>query len=128
MIRQEWPETISAQEVFDHVIEHLREWDGQACDINGRCMYRRKGPGNPACAAGCLLTDDEAELTRNNSWGVVHNDERDPKRLRPHADMILDLQRLHDRSTVGYPFDVENISEIAGRYGLAYKKPEGALW
>lgn len=128
MIRQAWPETISAQEVFDHVLEHLREWDGEACAINGRCVYRREGAGNPACAAGCLLTDEETKALRNFSWTAVNEYGLDPERLRPHAALIAGLQRLHDGITAGVVIEVERISYVAGLYDLAYKKPEGALW
>lgn len=129
MIRQSWPETITAQEVFDHVLEHLREQKGVPCTLLGACRYRNGRPGE-ACAAGCLLTDEEASaIVEGCPWNAQFRDA--PARLRPHAELIFYLQRLHDdQNGLQYKtsITVEAVSRIAGEFGLAYKKPEGEPW
>jgi hypothetical protein len=128
VIRQSWPETITAQEVFDHVIEHLREQKGERCIGDGSCRYRNGKPG-AACAAGCLLTDEEAKkLTEGVAWTNQFSDDK-PARLEPHNALIADLQVLHDGPVLSFKhIDIERVSEIASRYGLAYKKPENEPW
>lgn len=126
-IRQEWPEVMSAQEVFDAAIAHIKAQQGQRAwtSTNG-CVYR--GPGGIACAVGALLTNaearrvsvvgaDSASAKRLANAGLL------PARLLPHVELLLALQALHD----SYRSDQAAV-DIAQRFGLAYEPDPRAIW
>ncbi len=129
-IRQSWPDTITAQEVFDHAIQHLREQRGERAFEGGTCRYRNRTAKNEAavaCAAGCLVTDEEAELLQEDI--VWDTQEQIPARLAPHEKLIQALQNLHDGSSDGgEPVDEVAVRDIANSFGLTYVIPEGEPW
>lgn len=91
---------LSAQEVFDYVVNHLKA-QGTAAGIKHatgfRCAYR--DDNNRACAAGCLLDDCFAEAiskteynTKLGWYGLV----RSFKLSAEHIGLIARLQTMHD--------------------------------
>lgn len=92
---------VSAQEVFDHVVEHLRK-QGQKSTRQPllgsyTCCYR--APNSEAkCAAGCLIADGEYNpLFEGKYWPELVD-----RKLVPtvHKDLIESLQNVHDLDTV----------------------------
>lgn len=82
------------QEIFNHVIKHLKEQGCQSVDRDGdECAYR--GASGRMCAVGCLLADDEYEpnMESHGVYDIVL-----PLRLENHSLLLQELQRLHDRS------------------------------
>ena len=50
----------TAQDVFDHVTQHLLKQGKRSVSSTGACQYRtEQAEGVLKCAAGCLITDDE---------------------------------------------------------------------
>ena len=125
-IRNDWVETVSAQEIFDHVVAHLRG-QSQFCRAGGTagCAYRL---GDNACAVGALLTDEEARTIVDGGYNTgvsVQGLEMRrllPDRLVPHKWLLQDLQLVHDK----YPerpltFGAEAmLRQIAGGHGLTF--------
>lgn len=87
----------TAQEVFDQVARHLLTQRKRSLrdGISGACMY--KAAGGLACAAGCLIADDEYDYSFESwSWEyLVANREDFPAR---HSSLITSLQVIHDSS------------------------------
>ena len=82
------------QEVFDQVVQHLREQGVQSKNENG-CAYR--GNGGLMCAAGCLIADDEYTSYMDNAedttWTQLVSDNIVPDK---HETLIRRLQEIHD--------------------------------
>jgi hypothetical protein len=60
-------ETATAQEVFDQIATHLLTQKARSIEARSNlekdvCAYR--GNGGLKCAAGCLISDEEAELLK----------------------------------------------------------------
>lgn len=151
-IRQSWPETLSAQEIFDHVLTHLRAQEGErSAELVSaekrslddslaptKCVYR--DPNGRACAAGALLTDAEAARISPElqmyTWGWLVAKGLVPSRLDPFKGLIHDLQDLHDRDSetvdpkysCGIKITRDRIERIAHRYNLSYVRPAGQEW
>ena len=103
------------EEIFEHVAEHLKNQDARSMQVKPdgsgvQCAYR--GAGDRMCAVGCLIADDEYDPGMENlsvtelsgMWpcrpGVTISSRVSlPERLNPHAQMLADLQGLHDFST-----------------------------
>ena len=107
----------TAQEVFTQVKDHLLK-QGKRSMVGGvgsQCAYR--GKGGMQCAAGCLMSDEEAEdIPEMQSWGVLIN----KKYVTAfHRRLISDLQGLHDNlNNIGeWP---ELLEQVAYNYGLEY--------
>ena len=80
----------SAQDVFNQVAFHLLNQGERAFD--GDCVYH--APDGLRCAAGCLISDDEYKDEMEwNSWLDLVDAGLAPIE---HANLILDLQNLHD--------------------------------
>jgi hypothetical protein len=98
---------MTAQEIFDHVVTHLRR-QGQQClgqnpnstvIAGDNCLYR--GTNNFKCAAGCLIDDDEYKTEMEGRdiemvLGLPDCNVNLRKRLLPHIGLIAALQRIHD--------------------------------
>lgn len=91
-------ETITAQELFEHVVKAVVVQGVPSIDHDSRaCKYR--GPNGLKCAAGHAMTDAEFEefggMSRNSDafYGDI------PKRLAPHQDLLHELQTAHDSSS-----------------------------
>jgi hypothetical protein len=116
----------SAQEVFDHIVNHLRIQKERCYDSNqDKCVYRLVTPNGDVlrCAAGSLMTAEEyrpefdinPESGGGTSWpSIVKNF----KLSNIHLGLIFDLQRIHDLD------DVENwekrFDEVAQQQGVKY--------
>lgn len=93
---------MNAQEIFNKVATHLLTQNERSVDVpegstDLRCAYRSAG-GSRRCAAGCLLTDEEAKVADgldSSSWVYVR-DVVDLSRFADHHDMIGGLQVIHD--------------------------------
>jgi len=90
------PADMSAQGVFNKVAEHMMS-QGVRCQREGTgCVYRS---GKMACAAGCLLTDEEAEGLDGpfaENWCAVC-----PEDLLGTKRLVESLQNAHDRGAPG---------------------------
>lgn len=106
----------SAQEVFDHIVGHLRQ-QGERSTDGRQCLYR--GPGTLKCAAGCLISDDEYYPGMEGmSWVLITTP------TSPHRRLISALQFIHDSGI--YAIEKwENAFRItAEKFGLKYNAPE----
>lgn len=140
-IKQIWPDTVTAQEVFDHVIQHLREQNGNRAVTRNItrtgvvCVYRTPDGAN-ACAAGALLTNDEARVIDGSAapWARIPR-AHVPARLHRHDALIRVLQSLHDsdafardRSDTGQMISRKAVADIANCHKLSYDPPAGVAW
>lgn len=103
----------TAQEVFDQVARHLLTQNEKSSDDSG-CVYRTAD--GLACAAGCLMADDEVddEWNADVAWAELVERGVAPKE---HQDLIEDLQGAHDSfPTQAWP---ERLKAIADNYGLS---------
>lgn len=107
--------TATAQEVFDHVVNHLRA-QGRPCLNGSECLYRNEE--GEACAAGCLIDDnDYTSDMEQTAWEDVSHEYDFP---RVHTSLISDLQRAHDNWRFKQTSAIieQSFSEIAKRYNL----------
>lgn len=93
-ILQTLPETMTAQQVFDHVCEHLMQQGERSVD-GDYCRYR--GPNGTACAVGCLIPN---HFYRKEMEGADVKDIKLPPQLTPHEELLEDLQRVHDADPI----------------------------
>ena len=128
----------TAQEVFDHVVAHLRKQKVRSVSADGSCKYR--GPNGLMCAFGCLIPDDlyhstfegmnvryffggscskESGLSASecDAWNSF-----DSKHLAPFEPMLLSLQSLHDDKR-RFDFWEDGFVKIAERYDVKYTVP-----
>lgn len=109
----------TAQEVYDQVVDHLRQQGVRCMNEDGECQYRISRGLEMAlkCAAGCFISDEEYDQKRfeGNGWvslvnkGIVVAD---------HRSLIMRLQVVHDHKVVN-SWERE-FEEVAGDYGLVY--------
>jgi hypothetical protein len=133
-IRNDWGDTVTAQEIFDHAVTHMREQTERcvAARDDGyppKCAYRsddRKG----ACALGALLSDVEAAAIvgarKNNATARELADASLlPQRLAAHLELICRLQSVHDDYSVRPLARTaeHDLTEIAKHHGLTYTPP-----
>ena len=106
-------EQATAQEVFTQVKDHLLKQNEKSM-LKGDCAYR--GDHNLQCAAGCLMTDKEAnKFTESRPWLVLVQDGQVP---RKHKELIQDLQGIHDGER---PEEwTESLQRLAFDEGLNY--------
>lgn len=109
-------EKATEQEVFDQVVGHLRR-QGRKSRSDDMCLYR--GPEGLMCAAGCLMTDEEAELvTEDKTWmGLVEGNVVP----QAHAELVQHLQNIHDADEI-YEWETR-FAALAGQRGLTYTPP-----
>ena len=132
---------------------HAMPHRASAPGATNSCLYRTGDPSCPACIAGQLMTDDEIKVSpevqgRDFSdtlsedgpyypfkdvenfddapspdfdtlagYGLV------PARLRPHADLIVELQEIHDQSDNWIEGRVKmaaRLRRLAGEYELSF--------
>jgi len=105
------------QQVFTQVKDHLLKQGERSLlsTSDDNCAYR--GSGGKQCAAGCLMTDEEAStIPEGKDW---YNLIQLGKVKASHQDLIVRLQTIHD----DYP-DVDDwpdlLQKVASRYGLTY--------
>ena len=91
--------TATAQEVFDHVVNHLLTQNKQSLspDYGGvSCLYR--GENGLKCGAGCIIADDEYNpKLEGRSWGTLVEEKNVPVN---HRYLIAALQSVHDDNKV----------------------------
>ena len=88
------PDTMTAQEVFDHVWNAMAA-QGEPSIVASSCRYRKVIDGVVyKCAAGCLLTDAEADKIPEGV--LIDADICLPERLQPHTQLMYALQQAHD--------------------------------
>lgn len=109
------------QEVFDQVVQHLREQGVQSKNENG-CAYR--GEGGLMCAAGCLIADDEyvastMDYADDTTWTQLVIDYVVPEE---HSILIRRLQEVHDGYSDNRMWE-EGFSHTARVFGIAYTLP-----
>ncbi len=116
----------SEQEVFNYVANHLLTQGKQAKIkhpnagfANDVCAYRS---GELKCAAGCLIRDDEYQLSMENKGigSVVDEYAHLPgiARVGPILRLLTNLQSIHDRNDPAqWP---ERLQLLATRFGLDY--------
>jgi len=94
----------SEQEVFDYVIGHLVSQGKQSLQTEGwePCAYR--GENGTKCAVGALIPDEVYNdgMEGNPVDGLI---ERFPREclitgIIKHANLLIDLQKLHDDQSV----------------------------
>lgn len=101
----EYLKDITEQQVFDKVANHLlkqmKKSEIRTRGNDSQCAYRsREGL---ACAAGCLISDEEYDLSfdasENMQGGITWDWLVDQKIVAPdHKYLIEMLQLLHDRN------------------------------
>lgn len=116
-----------AQEVFDKVVNHLRQQGQKSIDDKGDCVYRGNKEANCRiqCAAGCLIEDNEylknmegRTITELLNSLLVTREMRE--RLEPHVLLIRKLQIIHDENWRGSWEEL--FKECANKFSLEYKE------
>lgn len=97
---------MNAQEIYDKVAVHLLTQNAKSMtgrkDNHGNLICAYRSPEGLSCAAGCLITDEEAEgLDDGNgkAWCAVQR-RGDFPGLKGHTTLIEELQALHDHTEV----------------------------
>lgn len=139
---------MNKQEIFDKVVNHLREQGEPAIDSYGRCQYRMKSETDKTlmCAAGCLISDEDyaamnAKLKDGygtNKTEFYHKDNIENisigqmltssdfsefmKDIREETILIGRLQSLHDNNAGNgtWSFIERDLSSVASAYKLKY--------
>lgn len=109
---------MTKQEIFDTVVAHLRKQGRRAANLEGGCMYR--APNGDKCAVGCLIKDDEYIpcMEKNGVLRLVLKGLL-PNRLKPHLELLADLQNTHDNANVDFTAETEAaFIRIARRFNL----------
>lgn len=113
---------LTKQQVFDTVVNHLRQQGSKAefYDEEGdrHCCYRKDGL---KCAVGCLIPDEFYNPALEGKT-VEHEMVQDVlKDITNELDLLWSLQSIHDWEAV----DTweEQFAEIANYNGLEYKEP-----
>lgn len=119
---------MTAQEVFDKVVNHLRQQGRKSVNSVGECRYRgNKNAECPMqCAAGCLIEDNEYnDRMEGKCFKGLLDWEFTPQslvdRLLPHDMLITQLQYVHDDELIEHWEN--NFKIIASYYNIEYKEP-----
>lgn len=143
---------MTEQEIFDKVLNHLRQQGCQARDST-RCLYR--GANGTKCAAGVLIDDEDydASFEGQQIWSVLRSDTvilnslgqlNEPamakrqnvrRKLAKALDLIAEMQQIHDRYNemrlvvveLGDEPFVDYVNRrfraLAKRFNLVYNEP-----
>ncbi|SKB50097.1 hypothetical protein SAMN06295937_100799 [Sphingopyxis flava] len=129
---------LNKQEVFDLVLNHLRQQGRPALRIHGLCAYR--APDGAKCAIGALIADEYYDpgmegfgvtdkFNKGRTSPVINALRRSGWAVETEQDFdfLHHLQTfLHDRPSAEDAFMVEverAATEIAATYGLTYVAP-----
>lgn len=111
-------EEVTAQEVFNQVARHLLTQKKRSM-IGGACAYR--GDNGTMCAAGCLMSDEEAQNINNSvesntvPWIALVDEKVVTKK---HFDLISQLQYIHD--VIKIDEWLKQLIDLAKHYNLDY--------
>lgn len=111
-----------AQQLFTTAATHMLQQGKKSTKRHTTsCLYR--GPDGLKCAVGVLITDEEykPEMEEKTVWELC-DDDLLPERLRPHAQMLRSLQRIHDDSKVEHW--AEGIQSLAAAHGFTFELHE----
>jgi len=107
---------LTAQTIFDTVVDHLFTQGRPAVAGNGFCAYR--GANGAKCAVGILIPDDLYDPKMDNmdnaddgnGYGVsmLLNTFGLLNFLRPHTKLLWGLQDTHDENLSGFERQTEN--------------------
>lgn len=87
---------MTAQEIFDKIVSHLRTQNAVSVRSDGGCAYR-SGDGEKKCAVGCLIPDDVYDPRMEGFMAsVVVRDYKELAHLRGHQDLLESMQMIHD--------------------------------
>lgn len=116
---------MNAQEIYDKVAVHLLTQNAKSMtgelSAFGKPLCAYRSPEGLSCAAGCLLTDEEAKGLDNNRgtawtavklWSTV-----DVSRYDEHTDLIQELQTVHDHTEVDQ-WGIE-LAKLAEKHNLS---------
>lgn len=112
---------VSAQEIFNKIVTHLRKQGKPAMEKPyGTCFYRTAE--GLQCAVGCLIPDSvyspKMEYTAASGMIPLYPE---LSNLIPHIDLLEDMQNVHD---IRSPDAWEGYwKEIAQIHGLVYTPP-----
>lgn len=120
---------MNKQETFDYVIKHLYTQGKPALNNDGECMYRTSE--GLMCAVGCLIPDnlynENMEFTEIME---VSRKYKVPENVELYREMLLSLQRIHDRwgdnkfpEECNYNDIEHSIIMAASWHDLVYNKP-----
>lgn len=128
---------MTAQEVFDKVVNHLYTQGRPAKEDGKSCRYR--GPNGTKCAVGCLIPDDEYRPIMEYKIVCSINRMIDQhlieapvtkKLIGEHENMLSDLQLVHDQfvklnkdGTFNKIDLKKQLTEVAKRYKLQLNIP-----
>jgi hypothetical protein len=107
---------MTAQEIFDTVVAHLRKQNEVSVDDVGVCKYR--SDDGLKCAVGCLIDDDHYEPSMEGKTveilielGLL------PEHLKPHKNLLIELQTIHDHDDPGnWESEFERVAECLNLY------------
>ena len=111
--------TMTAQEIFDTIVNHLRAQGAPAIDV-ASCKYRASNGFK--CAVGCLISDEQYNTEMEGKlvssliiYGWL------PKDFESHLSLLKCMQFIHDDHSVGKWETQFRIT--AGLYNLQYTAP-----
>jgi len=113
---------MNKQEVFDTVVNHLRQQGKKAFDQRlGRCLYRTED--GLKCAVGCLIPDNEySRMMENRSHLNVDSPTLQKIIDQGNYELLISLQRVHD--ALNAQEWEQGFQRVATRFGLKYLAPE----
>ena len=119
MIVKNIPIGWTSQQVFNHVVKHLRE-QGAKCMVSRNCRYRDWESGR-ACAVGCLIPEEvyQDDMEHCGVDVLVEYADIDPRLrsvLEQHVNLLRDLQKIHDEDLVD-DWE-ESFAVVAEKYNL----------
>lgn len=92
--------TTTRNDIFDAVKERFADGAGRAySEPDGCCLYQM--PDGNRCAVGALLTPQELDAilsadANNEDLSELYHSDLLPERLRPHVNLLKELQLIHD--------------------------------
>lgn len=119
----------TAQQVFDQAVIGIIEQGGPAINpITERCQYRVR---SRACAAGQLMSDDEAaalssESRNGSAWQTLRAFDLVPQ---AHEFLITEIQGAHDHTVVCYGREgfMDGFARMAANIALNHNLTVGAM-
>ncbi len=92
-------ESMSAQEIFNKVVTHLRNQNRRSVDRNNQCVYLSSD--GDQCAIGCLIPkEDYLSTMERKNVTLLFNSFHLFDNLAAHLPLLYDLQCIHDQREV----------------------------